>query len=359
MRDPSSNTPSRQGWRWVVIGAAVATPLWLFAYIGGWLTPHRLTPQRIVDALQNNSGVHPGYRRNHAKGVCVAGYFESSGMAAVYSTAKVFGEGRTQVIGRFAIAGGNPGAPENSTPVRSFALQFTQPDGQQWRTGMNNMPVFVVSTPQDFYELALAGSPDPRTGKPDPAKLGAFFGSHPETAAFLKWAKSTKPSTSYAADTYYGLDAFYFINASGQRHAVRWQVVPDAANGEDTGASAAGNDELASDLAQRLSRGPLRWHLKVTLAAPNDPTNDATKAWPADRMNIDAGTVVIESLQPQENGPCRDINYDPTILPAGIRISDDPLLAARSAAYADSYLRRTTEEAHVPGTTSAKRENQR
>ena len=37
------------------------------------------------------------------------------------------------------------------------------------------------------------------------------------------------------------------------------------------------------------------------------------------------------------------------VLPDGIAISDDPLLPARSAAYADSYLRRTSEEAHLPG----------
>jgi catalase len=38
------------------------------------------------------------------------------------------------------------------------------------------------------------------------------------------------------------------------------------------------------------------------------------------------------------------------VLPSGIEASDDPLLVARSAAYADSYLRRTSEEAHLPRT---------
>jgi len=37
------------------------------------------------------------------------------------------------------------------------------------------------------------------------------------------------------------------------------------------------------------------------------------------------------------------VNYDPTVLPQGIAVSDDPLLAARSAAYAASYERRTGE----------------
>jgi catalase len=36
------------------------------------------------------------------------------------------------------------------------------------------------------------------------------------------------------------------------------------------------------------------------------------------------------------------------VLPDGLKPSDDPLLAARSAAYAVSFNRRLHEEAHMP-----------
>jgi catalase len=52
---------------------------------------------------------------------------------------------------------------------------------------------------------------------------------------------------------------------------------------------------------------------------------------------------VINGDTAQLDGDCRDINFDPLILPSGIEGSDDPLLAARSAAYAASYMRRTAE----------------
>jgi catalase len=354
MPDSSDTSPpQRQFWRWGVIAVAVMILALAFAYVGGWLTPRRLTPQRIVSALQDNGGVHPGYRRNHAKGICVAGYFEGSGAASAYSTASVFGNVRTPVVGRFAIPGGNPYAPDGSTAIRSLALRFDLPHGQQWRTGMNNIPVFVVATPEAFYQLTVATRPDPATGKPDPARAGAFFASHPEAAAFLAWAKSHKPSASFATDSYDALDAFYLVDAHGQQHAARWRVVPEASDEVGAAPKSDDNDFLSQDLQQRLAAAPQRWRLLVTLAAPSDPTNDATKAWPVDRTTIDAGTLVIESEQPQDSGPCRDINYDPTVLPEGIRISDDPLLPARSAAYADSYLRRTREEAHFPGTAQA------
>jgi catalase len=83
----------------------------------------------------------------------------------------------------------------------------------------------------------------------------------------------------------------------------------------------------------------------LTVAAPGDPTNDATRQWPANRQQIDAGTLILKRSQPQSDGMCRDVNYDPTIVPEGLAPSDDPLLAARSAAYSVSFNRRTREEA--------------
>ena len=130
--------------RLAAIGAVVVAMAGGFAYVAGWLTPQRLTTHRIINAFEADNGSHPGFRRNHAKGVCVSGYFDSNGNAAALSRAGVFARGRTPVIGRFAIPGGNPSAPDTSVPVRSMALMFTLHDGEQWRTGMNSVPVFPV-----------------------------------------------------------------------------------------------------------------------------------------------------------------------------------------------------------------------
>lgn len=329
------------------IGVVVAVAATAMAYVHGTFDPQRLTPKALVDVLETNNGVHPGYRRNHAKGVCVAGYFQSSAEARTYSSAEVFNQARTPVVGRFALPAGNPYAPDSAVPIRSLALRFMQANGQQWRTGMNSMPVFPVGTPQAFYELQKASSPDPATGKPNPASVPAFFAAHPEAVPFLQWIKTAKPSASYATETYNGINAFYLVSADGQRQAVRWGVVPlvpDAA-----GASAPeGSDFLEKDLVQRLAAGPLRWQLNITLANAGDPTNDASKPWTGEHRVLNAGTLILERSQPQNNGECRDINYDPLVLPSGIAASDDPLLAARSAAYASSYLRRTSEVGQLP-----------
>jgi catalase len=58
---------------------------------------------------------------------------------------------------------------------------------------------------------------------------------------------------------------------------------------------------------------------------------------------VNVGTLTIDHVESEETGACRDINYDPLVLPSGIAPSDDPLLSARSAAYSQSVRRRDGE----------------
>ncbi|MFM0737528.1 catalase family peroxidase [Paraburkholderia xenovorans] len=343
------STPVCVPCRLAAIGAVVLALAGGFAYTAGWLTSARLTAPRLIDTFEKVAGKpHPGFRRNHAKGLCVSGYFDSNGDGAVLSHAAVFTVGRTPVTGRFAVPGGNPSAPDTSVPVRSMALLFQLNNGEQWRTGMNSTPVFAVHTPEQFYRQLLASQPDPATGKPDPAKIKAFYAANPETQPFRAWVQAHPPSSSLANAAYYGINAFRFTDATGTTRAVRWAMVPETPYAPITDAQKSAKNFLQADLDQRLQNGPLRWHLILTVAQPGDPTDDATLQWPDNRQHIDAGTLVLEQTSSQEDGACRDVNFDPTVLPAGISPSDDPLLAARSAAYALSYKRRTREEALHP-----------
>ncbi|HEY0747661.1 MAG TPA: hypothetical protein VGD63_13255, partial [Steroidobacteraceae bacterium] len=88
-----------------------------------------------------DNGVHLGFRRNHAKGVCISGWFDSNGAAASESKAEIFKPGRVAVVGRFALAGGMPMQRDEAATVRSMALRFLPSSGEEWRTGMNNIPI--------------------------------------------------------------------------------------------------------------------------------------------------------------------------------------------------------------------------
>ena len=132
--------------RLVIIGAVLAAVAVAFGYAGGWFSPQRLSPARMIDAFEADAGPHPGFRRNHAKGLCVTGFFESNGQGQSLSMSQVFRPGRVSIAGRFALAGGQPYAADTPQTVRSLAIQFKQPDGEEWRTAMIDIPVFLVNT---------------------------------------------------------------------------------------------------------------------------------------------------------------------------------------------------------------------
>ena len=346
--DPSPPSPPSRPWGpWAAIACLVLTLSLVFAWVAGWIGPAaRLTAPRLVDDIENGKPF-PGFRRAHSRGVCVAGYFEPSAEAATLSRARVFRQPRTPVQGRLSIGGGDPFGAEAQARVRSLALSLRTDDGQEWRMAMNSFPFFAVATPAGFHAQLLASRPDPATGKPDPAKMAAFLERYPEAARFQAWAKSAPWSSSWANTEYNGVNAFRFIDAQGRSRFVRWSMQPQAAFEPlaTTTRQDAEADYLQRELAQRLAQGPLRWDLVVTEAAAGDPVDDPSQPWPASRPTHVAGTLALERSEPQATGACRDVNYDPTVVPDGVALSDDPILAARAAAYSISFNRRERETA--------------
>ena len=94
-----------------IIAIVVAVGAGAFAYTAGWLSPTRLTPTKIVDSLAPPGGPSLGHRRNHAKGICFTGVFESNGNGAELSSAQVFARGEYPALGRFNLATADANAP--------------------------------------------------------------------------------------------------------------------------------------------------------------------------------------------------------------------------------------------------------
>lgn len=316
-----------------------------FAYTGGWLTPHALTPARITDRFEEVNGQHSGFRRNHAKGLCVSGWFESNGEGAALSKAIIFRPGRVPVLGRFSFSGGRPYAADAATTVRGLGILFKLSNGEEWRTAMINLPVFPVKTPEAFYEQLVAFAPAAATGKPDPARTQAFLSKYPESAKALQLIHSQPMSSGFENSTFNGLNAFRFINAAGATAWVRWSMVPfqPVEPASATPPKDAGTNYLFDALIASVHKEPLRWHLLVTVGQAEDPTDNATVPWPANRQQVDVGTLTIDRVESEDTSPARDINFDPLILPDGMAASDDPLLSARSAVYSRSFTRREGE----------------
>lgn len=327
------------------VGVVILCVVAGFLYLGGWFSPNAVTPARFVDAFEKTDGVHPGFRRNHAKGVGVSGYFESNGEGVRLSKAVVFRPGRVPVIGRFSFGGDDPNVADAPNAVRGLGLLFRLPDGEEWRTAMVNLRVFPFQTPQAFYDNLVASQPDPKTGKPDPEKMAAFAASHPATVRALGILQSHAPSSGFDNSAFNSLNAFRFIDAAGKSIPVRWTMAPVQPFAAASAVATAETDKnyMFDELIASIRQHPLQWHLIITIGQPGDPTNDATVPWPDGREQVDVGTLTIDHIESEATSPARDINFDPLVLPSGMAPSDDPLLSARSAVYSRSFTRRAGE----------------
>jgi catalase len=347
---PSGQTAARLALIAAILGAAVL----VFAWVAGFLSPGRISGGKVADVLEAANGkVYPGFRRAHAKGLCVSGRFEANGAGVALSRAALFPRGSVPVIGRFSTGGGNPLATDGRNVFHALGLRFALPGGEEWRMAIDHTPIFVVSNPADFVALQQASVPDPKTGKPDPARVKAFAASHPETQAFLDYMKTAPLPSSFANGTYYSINAFRFTDAGGTARFVRWRFVPEApfAALDKAKLDALPTNALFDEARARIAKAPLAWRMVVTLANPADRTDNATVRWTGPHREIAVGRLVLDHAAAEAAGAkaaddCRDYNFDPLILPRGVSASDDPLLPARSAAYLASFRRRTIEGPH-------------
>ncbi|QEN17262.1 catalase family peroxidase [Mycolicibacterium sp. ELW1] len=321
------------------VGAFLAVDLGAVAYANKWIGSE--SPRKtFLDGFLSVYGRQLGFRKNHAKGVVVTGYFESNGSGAQLSRATVFRQGQVPVVGRFSLAGGDPHVSDTPGAARGLGLAFGFPDSGQWRTAMLNLPVFPDNSARGFYDRLLASKVVPGTKAPDPAAMKAFLTDHPETAAAMAIIKKHPPSAGFGDSTFRGLNTFYFVNDAGVRSAVRWSLIPQ----QGAPAPRSGDPNgLFDAVVRQLRDGPLRWRLLITVAGPGDPLTDPTLPWPEDRPSVEVGTLTLTSAATEAPGNARDINFDPLVLPDGIEPSEDPLLSARSAVYAASYRQRTGE----------------
>src|SRR5699024_6688727 len=98
------------------------------------------------------------------------------------------------------------------------------------------------------------------------------------------------------------------------------------------------NNYLIEESDARFAKGAVGFNLVIHLGEDGDNTNDSTQAWPKDRRTITIGHLSItDKVEDQGN----DLLFDPTIVPSGIELSDDPILNFRHDAYAVSFDRRS------------------
>src|SRR6267378_1730327 len=258
--------------------------------------PTASTPEpvirQIVEAMRALAGPHPGFRPVHAKGLVCSGTFRASADAPRVTRAPHFAGQSVPTIVRFANANGNPDVHDGVPNVRSMAVKFQLSDGRTADILANSVEGFIART------------------------------------------------------LYHAEHAFRFTAVDGTSRFGRYRFVPHAGEAflspDDAGKRSP--SFLREELEGRLRTGPAAFRLLLQLAEAGDPTDDVTALWPEGRPVVELGRLEVTGISPTSAADERRLIFDPTNRTDGIDLSADPILLARSAAYAISYDRRSKGE---------------
>jgi len=296
-----------------------------------------ITPQAAVDAANQVFGRHPGYRALHAKGMLCRGTFTATpAVAALTRAAHLQGDPVPATI-RFSNGSGKPHSADNEPDIRGLAVKLELPDGSKTDIVAQSLPWFAFHDPDGFVEFVLAQRRVPSMAW----RFPSYLITHPSMVNALRVnAPALRVPESYVSLPYYGVHAFRFVAADGSSRYVRYQWVP--VDGERRlglrEARARGRDFLQQELRERLSQGPARLALELQIAAPEDPVDDPSKRWPAQRERVRAGTLEIVAVD--EDTDENTLVFDPSRVTDGIELSNDPVLQFRPRAYSESVSRR-------------------
>jgi catalase len=299
--------------------------------------------ERLVDSINASYGVHAGHRAAHAKGVLCAATFTPTTDAAKLGRAAHFAGPDVRAHVRFSNGSGNPTTSDATRDGRGIAVKFYLPDATTTDVIGLSLPAFFARTPEDLLAFNEARRPDPDTGQPDVARVGAYLAEHPEAMPAVNAAITHPIPASYATLTYHSLHAFGFVAADDAVRYGRYVFRPEAGEQtiSDDDAASRAPDFLRDELAERLTREPAMFQLQVQLADTSDPIDDPTAQWPDDREVVELGRLSVTGFASDRERNGDVLVFDPTRMTDGIRLTEDPILLARPGAYRVSVARRT------------------
>jgi catalase len=305
--------------------------------------------REVIQAFDDLSGVHPGYRPTHAKGVLLSGEFRPSPAGEALTVAAHLHRPSTPVTVRFSNFGGVPTISDTDplASPRGMAVRFHLAEHVHTDIVAHSVDGFPARTVEEFVGF-LQAIRATMSSQADPSPIEMFLKDHPAARTFVLTPKPTP--VSFATELFYSVTAYKFTNSEGVEHYGRYRIVPSA------GAQFLSSDESATrppnflfdELESRLHEGPLVFHILLQLAEPGDPVDDSTVQWPDSRQVVEFGMLTISAVVPANQEAQQRIIFDPIPRLEGIAPSADPLLQPRADVYLMSGRRRRQAHLEAP-----------
>ena len=301
------------------------------------------TPAELVESMHSAFGYNH-CRAVHAKGIILEGEFAPDIHAKKITKAPHLQGTSSKVTVRFSDFSGVPTIPDNDPMAspRGMAIRFEWPGGASTDLAAHSFNGFPVSNTDDLRELMLAiaaSGPCAAT----PTALDRFLELHPTASAFLA---AQKTPASFATISYYGVGSFKFINAKGEGHYVRYQLVPEA--GEqlltDEEREKQSANYLMDEIKARVAAAPIGFALYAQVAEHGDRINDPSIAWPDNRKRVLLGRLEIKRLTANTAEEDRTLVFNPSNVPTGIETAD-----TLSSFYSKAFQLSAREERNVAG----------
>ena len=203
---------------------------------------------------------------------------------------------------------------------RGIAIRFELPGGASTDLVAHSFNGFPASNTDDLRELMLAiAASEPCAATP--TALDRFLEFHPAARAFLA---AQKTPASFATISYFGVGSFKFINAKGEGHYVRYQVVSDAGDQllTDEEREKQSANYLMDEIKARVAVAPIGFALYAQVAEHGDRINDPSIAWPDNRKRVLLGRLEIKRLTANTAEEDRRLVFDPSNVPTGIETAD-------------------------------------
>jgi catalase len=298
--------------------------------------------EQLLEVLDTISGLHPGFRPAHAKGLWCSGTFTPSPEATKLTRAPHAGRPSTPVIVRYSDSTGVPTIPDNDpkkSGPRGFAVRFELGEHVHTDIVAHSMNGFPVRTGEEFLEFLRAAV---AAGAGKPEVMGAFLATHPNARRFVETPKPIP--TSFAREAFFAVTAFRFTSAEGVTKFGRFRIRPEEGTEYLTDAEAAQKSPsfLVEEIGPRLKQQPVRLGVFVQLAESSDDVANASVTWPESRLETRFGTITLTARIDDQQPELRKIIFDPVPRVDGIDPSGDPLTEVRSDIYLLSGRRRRT-----------------
>lgn len=319
-------------------------------------------PKALVETIIAAFPDHEADKRPiHTVGIGVEGYFVASAAAARYCVAEHMQGQKVPVTVRFSNGSGSPKKHDSWSDARGMATRFHLRDGAATDLIAMTFREFFTPTPETFMEFFKAARPTPDVKRspweklmlmmqlkhpppdppPDRPESGAqgmldYANAHRFAQLSVFDAQYIGAPLSYARAAYHAIHTFVVTGPDDVRRHVRFSWQPVAGVAKRDPEAAPDNDYLQQELKARIRHWPAEFTLQMTIGEAGDAFDDPSKPWPAKRLRVAMGTLMINAVAENQSTTIEKMSFNPCRLLPGIEVSDDPILKIRRDAYEES-----------------------